>query len=285
MKIYNYRFAGVEYQIVIPAQYMYSEHRDLEPFLTDTVNNPHIFNFSVCDSLMPPSGVLAAQGPDFCTYIDGNTSVRYIGGVKNGWQNGYIRAVYCGNNHFVQVKRESIRECISARKVITALAAEHFIAQNNGVILHCSCIEHNGKAIVFTAPSGTGKSTQADLWQNMRGAQIINGDRTALRLAEGVILAEGIPFKGSSEYCKNRSLPLEAVVYLSQAASTDISRLKGYAAFSRIWQGISVNSWCREDMEKVSAVVKHTAETVPVYHLACTPDISAVEALERALKG
>jgi hypothetical protein len=160
----------------------------------------------------------------------------------------------------------------------------HGFARNHGFIFHCSCIDRGGEAILFTAPSGTGKSTQADLWHQHRGTEIINGDRAAIRLAEGKLLAEGIPFAGSSQYCKNRSLPLRAIVYLGQAPRTTIRKLRGYEAFSKIWEGVSVNTWDREDLERVSAVVQKVASEIPVYHMPCTPDESAVIALEEALR-
>ena len=51
-----------------------------------------------------------------------------------------------------------------------------------------------------------------------------------------------------------------------------------------MWEGCSVNTWDREDMELVSEAVTKTVTTVPVYYLPCTPDRSAVIALEQALK-
>ena len=96
--------------------------------------------------------------------------------------------------------------------------------------------------------------------------------------------AEGIPFSGSSQICENCSLPLKAIVYLSQAPETTICPLTGVRAFARIWEGVSVNIWDKEDVEQVSATVQQVLERVPVYHLACTPDESAVSALEQMLR-
>lgn len=139
-------------------------------------------------------------------------------------------------------------------------------------------------AILFTAPSGTGKSTQAELWKKYRNAEIINGDRAAVCVKEGKLTAEGIPFSGSSSYCSNRSVPLSAIVYLSQASETTIQILRGAEAFFKLWEGISVNSWVKEDVEHVSNVVQKVAEEIPVYHLSCTPDETAVTVLEEEFR-
>lgn len=134
--------------------------------------------------------------------------------------------------------------------------------------------------MLFTAPSGTGKSTQAQLWCDHRGAELINGDRIAV--GNGMIY--GIPFCGSSTVAKNVTLPLAAVVYLSQAPTNTITRLRGVAAFRKLWEGCSVNVWDEEDMDRCSRAVMDTVAAVPVLHLACTPDERAVALLEQALK-
>lgn len=285
MKIKNYSFAGVEYQIAMPEEIIYTDERFLAPFAVETVENPHIFNFDYCEQLTPPAGQCVAEKPGFRVYNENGTSVRYIGSVEKSWENAYIRAQHSGNIHNIQLKKSQFTDRVGTHTVLSALAAEHLIVQAGGVVFHCSYIEHNGKAILFTAPSETGKSTQADLWNRHRGADIVNGDRAAIRNVDGKIYACGIPFAGSSKYCQNRTLPLEAIVYLAQAPVTTIKRIKGYQAFSKIWEGISVNTWDNDDMEKVSTLVKDIVENIPVFHLACTPDESAVIALEKALEG
>ena len=285
MKIKNYKFAGVEYQIVLPEDIMYTDERHLAAFAVDTVKNPHIFKFDCCDNLTPPVGELVAVKPGFCVYNNDDVSVRYIGSVEKSWDNAYIRAEHSGNLHNIQLKKSQFSGKIGTHTVLSALAAEHLTVQAGGVVFHCSYIEHNGKAILFTAPSETGKSTQADLWNKHRDAFIVNGDRAAIRIIDGEIYADGIPFAGSSKHCNNRTLPLAAIVYLAQAPVTTIKRIKGYQAFSKIWEGISVNTWDKDDMEKVSTLAKKIVENIPVYYLACTPDESAVIALEKALEG
>ena len=275
----RYRFAGLEFQIEMPEDCAYKDEWNLAFFRTDAVQDPHRCWFEYVDELTVPSGNCCLKQPNFEQYLSPTGHVRYLGGVHP-----YIRAEHNEKEHFVQIKRNAYTNVIGVKTVLESLEIEHLIARNNGFIFHCSYIDHNGKAILFTAPSETGKSTQAELWKALRGAEIINGDRAAVRLAEGVLLAEGIPFAGSSQYCKNRSLPIEAIVYLGQAPTTSIRKVRGYEAFSKIWEGVSVNTWDKKDMELVSAVVQQVAERIPIYHLPCAPDESAVIALEEALR-
>ena len=279
-----YRFAGVEVAVRIPEDWMYEDDRLLAPFRVCQVKDPHVFCFEPVDSIAPPSGDLEVLLPGMRVYREGERYVRYIGSVENGWENAYIRAAHGKMDSHVQVKVSERITRLGVKTVLNAMDAVHLAAEAGGFLFHCAYIAYKGKAILFTAPSGTGKSTQAELWAERRGGEIVNGDRAAVRLSEGVLLAEGIPFAGSSQYCKNKSLPIQAIVYLGQSPRTAIRKLRGYEAFSKIWEGVSVDTWDKTDMESVSAVVQRAAATLPVYHLACTPDESAVSALEEALR-
>lgn len=274
-----YRFAGLEFLVEMPEDIFYRDEYRLAPFRVEAVSDPHKFTFEIVEQLTRPEGTLITRQPNLSVYALGDRELRYTGG-----QDPYLRAEYRGKQGSIQVKKNPYSDTVGTKTVLECMRAEHLVARNHGFLFHCSYIDHRGKAILFTAPSETGKSTQAELWRQHRGAEIINGDRAAVRLAEGRVLAEGIPFSGSSQYYKNRSLPVEAIVYLGQAPETSIRKMRGYEAFSKIWEGVSVNVWDREDMELVSGVVQRIVEQVPVFHLPCTPDESAVIALEQALR-
>lgn len=278
-----YEFAGVGIAIRVPDAIMFDDERSLAPFRVDNCEDPHRFTFEIVENLPVPSGVRIAQEPAFAVYQDGDWTVRYIGAVQSSWESAYIRVAHSGKEHRVHLKASSYPDRIGPKTVLNCMAAEHLVAENRGFILHSSFIGAGERGIVFTAPSGTGKSTQADLWQQHRGARILNGDRSALRVTDAGVRVCGIPFSGSSTYCENVTLPLTAVVYLKQAPQTTIRRLRGAEAFRRVWEGVSVNAWDRKDVLAVSAAVEQLLQQVPVFELACTPDESAVLALEGAL--
>lgn len=148
---------------------------------------------------------------------------------------------------------------------------------------HASYIAHQGGGILFTAPSGTGKSTQAELWRAHRGAEIINGDKAGVTLREAPMV-HGVPFSGTSGICKNRSLPLRAVAVLSQAAENAVTRLSPSQAVAALCANAFVDRAVPEEWSMALNLLLDLAAEVPVYALACTPDLRAVEALERAMK-
>ena len=277
MKRY-YRFAGLEFQVEMPEAIAYRDERHLASFRADTCEKPHVFRFDRVEELTLPAGNCQMMQPNFRIYCREEGHVRYIGG-----ENPYIRAEHHGKFHTVQVKKNPYTDHIGSKTVLESMEIEHLTARNHGFIFHCSYIDHNGKAILFTAPSETGKSTQADLWAKYRGTEIINGDRAVLRLVDGMPRAEGIPFSGSSRYCENASLPIAAIVYLKQAPVTTIRRMRGIEAFSRIWEGVSVNTWEKQDLNRVSDTVGQIVSRVPVFEMPCTPDEQSVRVLEAAL--
>lgn len=265
----------------IPDRWMYREEKQLGPFRVEAVSDPYRFHYSIVPVLTAPRSECVRRGPGQTIFREGEWEIRYFGDT---WQTAYARASIRNRECWVEMTESECGGGISSRTAQEILRLPHMVTQAGGLIFHCSFIEHNGRAILFTAPSGTGKSTQAELWRKLRGARIVNGDRAIIRRVDGKIMAEGVPFSGSSTDCENASLPLAAIVYLTQAPRTEISRMRGYRAFSRIWEGININTWEPGDVEKASGLVQDLASGVPVYYLPCTPDESAVTALEQVLE-
>ena len=280
-----YSFAGISLVLDIPDNMVFPQERTLAPFRIDRVENAHYYSFKAVEKLTPPFGRCIVNSGGFCVYPtgDGQGSVRYIGSVAEGWESAYIRAVHTGYYHEIEIKLSSYSDRLGVHTVLGCLAAEDLVAKNSGVILHSSYIGHRGGGIVFTAPSETGKSTQADLWANLRGAEIINSDRSVLRVMNGETRIFGVPFAGSSNICKNLTLPAAAIVYLKQDSMTTIRRLRGAEAFRRIWEGCVVNTWEHAHTACVSETVRRIIMSVPVFELACTPDESAINVLEGVL--
>lgn len=276
----DYCFAGIGLQIDIPDRWMYEDDGILAPFRVVSVSEPYVFRFEMIPELLPPEGECVVKTDALRVYEDGT---RYIGAVEHAWQKAYAQVIR-EDRHFRVLLRESqFHGPLETMTVLNVLGVERLVPQTGGFLFHSSYIEVNGTAILFTAPSETGKSTQADLWAKLRGAEIINGDRSAVRVEETGIFACGIPFAGSSAICKNKTLPLKAIVYLKQAPVTTIRRLGGAEAFRRMWEGCNVNIWDKKDVEAVSKAVEQVILNIPVFELACTPDESAVCALEGAM--
>lgn len=167
--------------------------------------------------------------------------------------------------------------------ILETAGIEHLIAALEGLILHSSFITWQGDGILFSAPSGTGKSTQAALWEQYAAAEQINGDRAVLRCMDGVWTAFGFPFAGSSGIYKNKAAPVRAVVVLRQAPENTIERLPAGEAFRLLYSECAIQRWnAPMHAASVDRLIALT-RAVPVYRLACTPDARAVGLLRRTL--
>lgn len=272
-----YEIAGVRLQVSIPAAWMYPQEGALEEFISDTHQWDRTLTMQIVDTLDPPSGEQVYHTPSQQIYRLDDGQIRYEGVVANSLDGAYLRIERHGVNSTVQVQKSAITHGITSKLVLKAMEAEHLICDAGGFLLHASWIQIGGKGILFTGPSGIGKSTQAALWCDYRGAELINGDRAAVFTDH----VRGIPFRGSSGVGKNRRTDLAAIIYLTQAPETTLTRLTGARAFRRLWEGCSINIWNQTDIERTTAAVMSTLSAVPIYHLACRKDETAIEALEK----
>ncbi|NLD52645.1 MAG: hypothetical protein GX650_07095 [Clostridiales bacterium] len=150
-------------------------------------------------------------------------------------------------------------------------------------IIHSALIEYRGQAVILPAPSGTGKTTHAMLWQDAGLAEIINGDR-ALCWQEGAQwYAHGIPWHGTSGTYINKTLPLLCAVVLEQAAHNEITRLDTMAGIAHMLPNIRGGTWSPRTQEKLWGFLDRILSTCPVYLLRCRPDLDAVHTLKREL--
>lgn len=161
---------------------------------------------------------------------------------------------------------------------------ERVMVRGGRLVVHASCIDSPYGGILFCGPSGIGKSTQARLWCNKKGARQINGDRPVLWRRDGSWEGWGSPYAGSSKIHVNEGCPISAAVVLKKASGCSIKRLAPAESFRAIFSGTAVYRWDEKFVEKAADLVMNFISEVPVYELSCTPDERAVEALEEELK-
>ncbi|MGN1344088.1 MAG: hypothetical protein ACI4U3_05870, partial [Traorella sp.] len=145
--------------------------------------------------------------------------------------------------------------------------------------LHSAYITAHHQAILFSAPSGTGKSTQASLWEKYRQANVINGDRSLLEIKNQQLYACGWPICGSSEICHNERNKVNCIVFLSQAKENKIERLSYKDAFKKFLSEITINYHNPIFVNQAMDFIEKICQITPVYHLACDISENAVNCL------
>lgn len=169
---------------------------------------------------------------------------------------------------------ENAREPRWRGLILGALAARG--ALSGMLLLHASAAEWRGRAVVFTAPSGTGKTTQAELWAKYAGARILNGDKVFISREEDGFYAWGSPWSGSSPYRVNRGAPLAALIVLEKGPENDMKRLSGEEILSRFTPNLFLPYWEEEILASSLGTLDELVRKVPVFSLTCRPDEDAV---------
>lgn len=160
----------------------------------------------------------------------------------------------------------------------------NFILSYNGIIVHAAGIEWNSKGIIFAAPSGTGKTTQANLWKKYMGAKIVNGDRPALRIVDDEVFLYGTPWSGSSNDFLNIKVPLNAIVILEQSEENEIRKLSINEAVLYLLPRCMFPYQDSELMKNATNTIEFIIFKTPVYLLKCRPDRQAVELVYQCVK-
>lgn len=150
-------------------------------------------------------------------------------------------------------------------------------------ILHCSFIEVDGQAILFAGDKQVGKSTQASLWEKYGGATVINGDRAGLFIKNGIVTAGGVPYCGTSGICKNKHLPLKAIVCPSKGTENRLQKISPMEGFMFLLGKFAYNTWNPTDVNIITDLISSIVENVPVYSYSCLKDESAVKYLSERI--
>ncbi|MFR0973309.1 MAG: hypothetical protein ACLSE9_02480 [Acutalibacteraceae bacterium] len=118
----------------------------------------------------------------------------------------------------------TLDEC---RYVWTGEAFYLKLLEFNGFMLHSSCVCRGGNAYLFSARSGTGKSTHTHLWlSEFPDAYILNDDKPAIIINESGAVAYGTPFSGKNDESRNAAAPIRAIVFIERSQKNSIEKNK-----------------------------------------------------------
>ena len=155
----------------------------------------------------------------------------------------------------------------------------------DGMLLHASAVVMDGRAYLFSAPSGTGKSTHTALWRRVFGedrAQILNDDKPALRLENGTFYAYGTPWSGKTDLNINVRVPLAGICLLSRGAENVIYPCQGRQAIHDILEQ-TIRPRDQKLTEKLLELLDCLMRTVPVWKMECNMEPLAALVAWRAM--
>lgn len=272
-----YRVGGLNFQLIMPE---FPEIEELRAFRAEPCEPDIVCRVRLgrCN-ILPQGNILKDDG--YCTYYQ---TEQGLARTFKDERDGSILMVDlpAAGGRSICFDEEKV-SYLSSHLALRILDMPRRVIERGGIFLHASFISFDGGAILFTAPKGVGKSTQASLWQKYRGAEIINGDRAVIRKCGGQWFAWGSPYCGTSGICQNRSMPLRAVVVLTQAKENTAQRLEIRHALAAMLDGSSFDAWDMQQVSRVMEICGQLIEDIPFYRLSCLADEGAVRALEECL--
>ena len=158
---------------------------------------------------------------------------------------------------------------------------------HGGMMLHSSAVECEGKAYLFSGPSGMGKSTHTKLWLSRLGdkARVFNDDKPALRLIDGQWYAYGTPWAGKDGINANIKVPLAGICFLKRGKKNSIRRLSPLEATSAIMTQTLNRFRSEKGLGVLMDIVEKLVSVTPVYELHCLPDEDAARLSYEAMTG
>lgn len=146
------------------------------------------------------------------------------------------------------------------------------VLQYGGMLLHSSCVEKDGAAYLFSAKSGTGKSTHTHLWlKEIPNTRIINDDKPLLLLKDGQILACGTPFSGKTDENVNACVPVRSIIFLHRSAENTLKRIKPALAVP-LFLAQTVNPRIKKYANEMLEITDKILTSVPVFSLGCNKE-------------
>ena len=155
--------------------------------------------------------------------------------------------------------------------VATGALFNRFLIVHDGLMLHSSAVVVDGYAYLFSADSGTGKSTHTNLWLEKFGdkAFIINDDKPAIRKIDGEWYVFGTPWCGKNNTNKNAKAKLGAIVFLERSEENWIENESIEDAIKKFFRQTTRKLNKEQNMDRVLSTMEKVLSEVPIYKMGC----------------
>lgn len=279
---YAFSIADLPFVLHMPHEIIVTDA--FQPFQTNEKSDGIKVEISVTDKIEIPKEAPVFKNISFAVYEQAGRKIRVYHDHRKDDMPYALEQIFSDKEDRVKYIKGAENFFCESKNSFAHIALEELLLRHGAMILHSSFISTRYGGVLFSGPSGIGKSTQADLWVKHRDAQLINGDRTIIRKNEHGWQAYGSPYAGSSKCFVNKSENIRMIVMLEQNVRCEIRKLPLIDAFVKCYSGMIVNTWNTEYVMSISELTQKLIQEIPVYLLSATADVNSVELLERVLE-
>ncbi len=198
-------------------------------------------------------------------------NIRYTRVLKNGSK---------AEMYYYPCDAEKLKyEVFHAERLVFLLLA----LRHNMIAIHSASILYQGKAWLFSAPSGTGKSTHTKFWHDLYQVPYLNGDLNLMGFENGEVIVYGMPWCGTSGIATTEKYPLGGIVLLQRDERNFVEELAPDQQQLGIFQRLISPTWLPEQVEKELDLCGKIIHQVPVMRLHCTNNPDAAEVMKDAI--
>ena len=163
------------------------------------------------------------------------------------------------------------------------IAFLYFAQLKNMMAVHSASVLYRDIAWLFSAPSGTGKTTHTQLWREVYETPVINGDINLIAIENDIAVVHGIPWCGTSGVYSKQSYPLGGIILLAQSADNKIVNLSEEQKQLRLLHRSISPRWKEEMQERNCNMVEMLSDKILICHLACNREKEAAAYSKQAI--
>lgn len=288
-----YKVAGCVFHIELPeSEILQSSLTQYNPFETEPVENP-VFSLRLVKELEDTPLVVAYDAP-----VEPGETVVKLYRAGEGWQfemapnsehpiSGRMRSNGDFTSGALQIPSKRISDAIFAINNSLMLLFAFSTAGLGVLEMHASVIRNSGKAFLFLAKSGTGKSTHSSLWlKHVPGSDLMNDDNPIVRVwPDGKVICYGSPWSGKTPCYRNIESPVGAFVRIRRCSENKIERLGLLDSYALIYSSSSGYKTDRQMADYLHNTIEKTVTSCDCYVLDCRPDKEAAEVCSKQVLG
>ena len=156
----------------------------------------------------------------------------------------------------------------------------------NGFMLHSSAVVYEGKAYLFSAPCGVGKSTHTAQWLKVfDSAYILNDDKPALRIIGDKVYVYGTPWSGKTAQNVNACVELGGIAFIRRDDHNGLTPMPTPKVIENLLCQTIHKTFSEQVITKLLSLWNVLLDRYTVYDFGCLPNTDAAKLAFETMKG